>query len=189
MRRIESQTEREARQKTRVRIIGIILLGLMVLSSIGYAFLYYQDYNEGGGSRSTNQTQQQTMDGRWILEVQGQQLVFATSKESVKNISINTFLSLNNLAGKPLYISVENNSAVFYELSYNLQRFVGKSPVEACFGSCEEDLPEKNCTAGENLIIYRKAENNQVYQNDSCIFIEGDIRAVDAFLYSLFNPI
>jgi regulator of sigma D len=56
---------------------------------------------------------------------------------------------------------------------------------EACYGSCERNLPEKNCT--ENIIIFKDSKENSVTQQDKCVFIEGDLRTVDAYIYKLFE--
>jgi hypothetical protein len=86
--------------------------------------------------------------------------------------------------GKPVYISADN-SEVFQELASALNT-QAERVQRACYGSCEnDDLPEKSCN--ENVIVWTKNETNRVYVKDSCVFIEGDTRAVEAFLYRFFG--
>ena len=56
---------------------------------------------------------------------------------------------------------------------------------EACYGPCEEDLPEKSCE--DNLIVVKESEESKIYQEENCIFIEGGTGAIDAFFYRLFE--
>ena len=92
------------------------------------------------------------------------------------------YVDFNNYAGSTVYV-VSENQAVFFEISATMGRFLRVQ--EACYGPCEEDLPEKNCT--DNLIIWQDSPENKVYQEENCVFIDGDMRTVDAFLYDLFG--
>ena len=70
------------------------------------------------------------------------------------------------------------------EISLSLGRYTGRIQ-EACYGKCDKDLPEKDCT--QNLIVWKDSAENKVYSQGKCVFIEGDLRAVDAFLYKIFE--
>jgi hypothetical protein len=37
------------------------------------------------------------------------------------------------------------------------------------------------------MIVWQKGAENKVYQKDNCVFIEGDMKAADAFLYKIFG--
>ena len=54
------------------------------------------------------------------------------------------------------------------EIAYNLGKFASKVQ-NACYGQCNEDLPEKTCT--DNLIVISYSNTSKVYQQDNCIFI------------------
>jgi hypothetical protein len=124
------------------------------------------------------------MDSRWILEYGEYQVPVSFSKSSVENISVSTFLDVNSYSGKRLYVDSGNRSEVYFEIAYTIGPFTEKT-TPACFGECEDDLPEKNCS--EFLIVYRSSEINKVTQEENCIMIEGDLRAVDAFIYKAFD--
>jgi hypothetical protein len=66
----------------------------------------------------------------------------------------------------------------------NLARYASRFQ-EACYGECEKDLPEKDCS--EKLIVFRESEVKKVYEEGSCVIIEGDMVAVDAFLYRVLG--
>ncbi|MEK6893164.1 MAG: hypothetical protein AABX07_03080 [Nanoarchaeota archaeon] len=183
MRRIETQEEKEKRQKRRTRVFGMIMLLIMVISTIGYAFITFQE-DSNGSKKSAGQAQAQNFDSRWILDYNGQQMALSSSKESLANISTAIFLDINNYAGNPVYIDSGNSSIILYELASNLESYASKV-LPACYGVCDLNLPEKNCSSF--LIVYEKANENKVYQQENCVFIEGDVRAADAFLYKIFD--
>jgi hypothetical protein len=85
--------------------------------------------------------------------------------------------------GKTLYLAVEN-PGIEAELRSTIGVFSDRIQL-ACYGSCELDLPEKDCSA--NLIVWTDGVGGQVTQGEGCVFIEGDLRAVDAFLYRVFG--
>lgn len=183
MRRLETKEEQEKGQKRRSRMFGMFMLLIMVLSTVGYAFVTFQE-NRSSTNSADSQLQEQDANSRWILDYQGQKLSLSSSKESVKNISVASFLTINNYIGNPVYIDYGNNSAVLYELSLNLGNYADRV-IPACYGKCELNLPEKNCT--DYLIVYNQSNKNRVYQQENCVFIEGDIRAADAFIYTTFK--
>ncbi|MDP3881788.1 MAG: hypothetical protein Q8Q31_02825 [Nanoarchaeota archaeon] len=185
MRSIETSAEKERRQKRKVRIISLILLFIMVVGTIGYAFVLFSENNINAGSIPSGNGQLQTESGQWILPFEGQGLLLQTSKESVKDIPVEIFLNVNNYRNPPIYIDSDNSTVIYQEIAYNLNPFVSKLPIEACYGPCAENLPEKNCS--DYLIVYNRSNENRVYQQENCIMIEGDIKGVDAFLYKIFE--
>ena len=188
MRKIGSEKEIEDKRKRNVQIIGIFILGVLVLGTVGFGFL------SGSGS-SGNDNSQNVRDenlangqvietgGRWAANLNGQILYFINSPESVKNVSVLIDSDISSLTGKQVYLD-SDNSAIRDEITINLGKYAGRIS-EACYGACNRDLPEKNCT--ESIIVWKDKLENKVYQEENCIFIEGDLKAVDAFLYRIFE--
>ncbi len=176
MKRIETLTQKEERERKRARYIGLFLLIIMILSTLGFALLSYT---------STSPPPSNTPDafGRSPLTVNGQTFYLTTSSKDVSNISVSINATLREYIGNTLYVSSEN-PATLYELTSTLGKFVSKMQ-EACYGPCEKNLPEKNCSLP--FIIVNESEELNVRQEDQCIFIQGDIRSADAFLYRIFN--
>lgn len=180
MRKIVTREEKERAEKKKVRILSFFLLLLMIGSVAGYAFV--MDYRNDNPP-SSNGNSGSTADGRWTAQVGGQNLIFSNSPASVSEVDVKMYNTLASYTSQPLYISSENK-AVTYEISSTLGLYASRVQ-ESCYGNCTKDLPEKNCT--ENLIVWKDSGENKVYQEDSCIFIEGDIRAADAFLYKILG--
>ena len=51
----------------------------------------------------------------------------------------------------------------------------------------DRNLPEKECNGDYNFIVIRESEIEKVYSEDNCIFIDGDIKSIDAFIYNIFE--
>ncbi len=187
IRRIESAEEKENREKKRARIVGFVLLGIMILSTFGYAF-FNNIGNEKPASNSEinndlNGSIVQQSGDRWSINYGGQRILFFSSPNNVKNISNDFNITLGEYSNRPLYIA-SNNSGIREEISSSLGLFTSRVQ-EACYGQCDKNIPEKNCT--DNLIIWKDSNENRVYQKEKCIFLEGDIRAADAFLYKILG--
>ena len=182
MRKLGSEKEIETKRKRNTLLLSIFMLGVLVVGTIGFGFMSsLRTSSNGDGKKDTNI---RNVGDRWEVIINNQAFYFQNSPDDVKNISVSTYLNLNTYTSKPLYI-VSENPAVTNEIFSNLIRYVPRIQ-EACYGPCNNsDLPEKNCT--DNLIIWRDSLYDKVYQEDNCIFIEGDMKVVDAFLYKLLN--
>lgn len=168
--------EAERKQKRTKFILGTILLVIMVLSTAGYAILYNSDPSsqQGSGIRFNGV--------QWIVPVNGVDLLFTNSPDSVADVPVDVTVTLSAYTSTPVYVA-SNSTSVNNELG-NLRYFVPRMQ-RACYGDCEEDLPVKDCSS--NLIVWKDSSENKVYQEQNCVFIEGDLRAVDAFLFDLFE--
>lgn len=177
MRSIGTGQTLEQKRKRNSLYISIFMLAVLVFGTVGYAFLTYQN-------DSTNNQQNLQQEGGGIL-FEGKNYYFSNTPEQVKDIEVSLNISLNDYVEKEVYVAT-NNSAVVNEAIIFLSSYASKIQ-EACYGKCTEDLPEKTCA--EKLIVWKDSEKNRVYQNGGCVFIEGDSKAVDAFVYKLMGKI
>lgn len=181
MRQILSQEEIEAKQKRRNIIISIILLGIMLLSTAGFAFIYNSDDTSGS---SANSSLVQNVGDKWQADIGGAQLLFSNPPSVTNQTKGALLMNVNQYYNKPLYID-SDSEAIFYEIYSTLGQYAQRVQ-HACYSSCENSsYPQKGCDS--NLIVYNENLTNSLYQNNSCVFISGDMRAVDAFLYRTFG--
>ena len=185
MREIGSE-EHASRTKRNAVIIGLVMLGIMIASSAGYAFMQKLDNNPENDAENNGGIQQ--IGDYWVFDYNGQTMHLSNSPESVKNISvqISSQINVDKYSAKPLYIASANNG-ISYEIASNLGLFAPRAQL-ACYGNCTDktqNLPAKDCY--DNLIVWQESTTERVYQNDSCVFIEGDMKATDAFLYKVFG--
>ncbi|MBI2451825.1 hypothetical protein HYV50_01965 [Candidatus Pacearchaeota archaeon] len=187
IRKIGTEKELEQKKQRMTIAIGLFMLGILVLGTAGFAFLSALSNNP---NQNVNDNKNQNAEGqvrnvgnKWELIYQGQPYYFSNSPDSVKNISVEISFTSFDYSGKQFYI-VSDNDAITSEIASTLGRYSSKIQ-KACYGPCSEDLPEKDCN--ETLIVWKDSSENKIYQQDSCVFIEGDMRAADAFLYRLFG--
>ncbi len=178
MQKIQTTEEKERKTARNRRIISIFLLSLLVISSLGFAFIYYQDSSAVQDSTD----QQESANGRWNLKIGEETISFANSPESVADIPINLNITAQDYLNSSVYL-VSDSDAISEEIRTTLGKYINLK--SACLGRCEENLPEKNCT--DNLIVWNNSESTRVYQQENCVFIEGDIRAADAFLFKIMG--
>jgi hypothetical protein len=182
MRKIGSEKTLEAKKKRNTLIISIFILLVLIGGTAGYAFIT--------GFRSDNKSNNPTTEdgatlvgSKWYIPLNGNDFYFTNSPESVKDIQVNITSTISSFNSLPIYIS-SDNSAVSSEIAMVLGKYA--SHVQsACYGPCEQDLPEKDCS--ENLIVWRDAPERKVHQEQKCIFIDGDLSSVDAFLYKILR--
>lgn len=165
MRSILSHNEAEQKRKKYTTAIVIIILALLVLSTLGYALFY--------SNSDSIQTENPNSDTNY----------FTYPSESLASIPVDISLTLNNYVGKNVYVSA-GNSQVLSEIARGLGKHAARIQ-QACHGPCEEDLPEKTCA--DLLIVWKDNIEQKVYQEENCVFIEGDLKAVDAFLYKILG--
>ena len=182
MQKIRTQEEIEYREKRNKRIFTFIMLSVLMLGTIGYGFSLYSE-NQPEKQTNSNQSKAINVGNQWAIQYGGQDLYLKSSPESVQDVPVEINTNLNKYYQQPLYI-VSDSEDISYEIYSTLGRYASRYQL-ACYEKCDKNLPEKSCD--ENLIVWNTSQINKVYQNDSCVFIEGDIKAVDAFLYKIFG--
>ena len=123
MKSILSHNETEQKRKKYSMAIGIIMLALLVLSTLGYALFY----SDGSSTPSENPNSNTNY--------------FTYPPESLTTIPVNISFNLNNYVGKNIYVSA-GNSQVLSEIARGLGKHAARIQ-QACYGACEENLPEK----------------------------------------------
>lgn len=182
--KIKTQEELQKEKRRNQIIIGVILIGIMIVSTAGYAILS-NTKNDGGGEKISykgfNFVRQQ---GYWMTEANGRAFIFQFLPEEIENISISGVFNLKDYSGKTLYL-VNNNPAsvvILQNLGQSLERY-----QEACMEGINctgKDLPVKTCK--DNLIIFLVEEDKGIYKQDNCVFITGNVnKGADAFVYKL----
>lgn len=180
MKKLESQETLDAKQRRNRLVLSIFLIIIMVGSTAGYAISLIGTQ----GTTSDTPTGLHYNGQYWVFTQGDYQFAFTHSPEETKGVPIEESTSLQDYQTTPVFIVTNGNESVLRELGSTLGAYVPRIQ-EACYGPCDRDLPEKDCS--QNLIIWNASETQRVYQKDHCVFIEGDLTAVDAFLYRLLG--
>jgi hypothetical protein len=183
MRTIGTGEQEADRRKRNMQIFSVLLLVLLGLSTLGYAF--FSNPNVGSSNQATggNGTVQQISDGQWAFQVgQQPQIVLTTSPAEARNVPVETKPTLADFAGKTVYIDAPDS--ILNEIGTALSPYASRIQP-ACYGSCTKDLPEHDCN--DTMIVVKESETGRIYGQDGCFFIEGNKTTADAFIYSVFN--
>ena len=192
MRKIVTQEERKKKDRRNKIIIGTVLVGIMILSTAGYAFFSGEREN-GSSEKITYNSIEFVRDesGAWVFELQGAQFYTQYTPQETENVSSLILRSPGDYSGQPLFFL--GQSGARREIEYNLRNIVARSQ-EGCIPGyekrCGNETPIKNCST-ENIIIIEESNNTKITQEENCIFIEGPYwdqsRAGDAFIFKLLG--
>ncbi len=177
---ISSLKERENKEVRNRRIGGIVIIVLLVLSTLGFALSIVKF---GGDSSTGETTQGFTRNGIYWMYTAGSQSYYFTYHPTELNLSFTSNKTLIDLAGKKVYID-SNIRGSLQEVSNSLGSYLG-GLNEACYGPCERDLPEKDCSS--DMLVLRENSIESIREKDGCIFIDGNLKTVDSFLYRMLG--
>ncbi len=188
MRKITSKYKEDKKKRRNGMIVGLILMGVMLLSILGYSFRGKEeddtkklDYN---GFEFVEQ------NGYWLTNVGNSQFVFRYNPEQVEKID-SEIKDLNNYYDKTLYIFSENSEAeleIYRNLFY--QNKIVQRIQSACLEKeCGGNLPVKTCE--DNFIIIKKDDDSGIIQEYNCTFIQGKqenlTKITDEFLFKILG--
>jgi len=184
LRKIGTKEDSERKSKRNTLILSIVMISILVFSTAGYFSM--RDKSTTTGTSSGNV---QNVGAYWYFSYDGNDIRVSSSPESAQNVSVIMFTKLESYAGKTVYVASDYDNGL-YEVSSALQNYAERVQP-ACYGECSKNLPEKDCN--DTMIIISRLNasiegiNGKVYEQDNCVFIEGNIEVVDAFLYKIFG--
>ena len=189
MRQIIGKAEQGKKRKRNQIIVGLILVGVMILSTLGYAF--NDNSSENSKKIVYNGFKFENQQGLWVLNTGGIDFGFQYNPNEVERVN-GVINPLNNYTGKPLYISCSNRNAEF-EIYQNLDRFILRKQYACLVNSTcgDENLPIKTCE--DNFILIEESEDNSssIIQEQNCVFIKGNkeelVKITDEFLFKIIG--
>jgi len=190
MRKILSKEEEAKKTRRNQFLIGGAMILVMFASVLGYSLSREQ----------TNSTEKITYNGieftkqsgLWAAQIGGYQFFFEYNPQETERVN-SALNPLKNYANKPLYIYSENieaSSEIYRNLFYQSKIVERVNPACIEGGKCEGNDPIKTCES--NFIIIRESNSTKsIRQNNSCVFIEGDMgnltKLSDEFLFKIIG--
>ena len=199
MRKIITKTQQNKKTKRNQLIIGLLLIGLMLFSVIGYAL-------SGRGAEEDLEKIEykgikfvEDNSGYWSFKIDGIDFLTKYNPKETENILFSSSLNLNTYSNKPLYFV-----GIFQEPNFEINRNLNSLVLrvrEACLSKkdCEGDLPIKNCSV-DNIIVIRELESDledeseekeNIYQEGNCVFITASLgnqtKYADKFLFNVLG--
>jgi hypothetical protein len=190
MRKIITKEERERRNKRNYLIFGIILILILIISGFGYAFNSREE-EDIKKVRYNGIEFIKDASGYWRFNINGNSFITQYNPEETKDINLLSFSSIDNYANKPLYFVGDYNEPNF-EIARNLNAFVLKSQGACLDENCTKDLPIKECSADNIIVINEPTDESEgITQRENCIYIVSNIqnqtRYADAFLFKILG--
>ncbi len=187
MRKIVSKNREEKKRRRNQLTIGGILIGVMILSTLGYAL--QSNFSSGSSSNAANSTSITYNgflfaynNGYWVTSSGGRTFVFRYNPQNIPPADLsNITLKSQTIEGKPLYIY---SSDVFAtnEIRANLKGIAGS--IESSNSS------DYNCSRN-SIVIENGAQ--EVRQSGNCVFISGQgenlISLADNVLFKILGII
>ena len=184
--RILSAKDRKSKDRFNQLLVGLVLIFLMLLSTLGYALSGNQEENSESNKVVYNDFEFVNQNGYWMTDLDSFQFGFAYNPKEVEAIDSNLNYA-NSYYDKPLYLKSDDSQATS-EIYSNLNQIVQRMQ-NACIdeNDCEGDLPVKDCS--NNFIIIEEDEIISIVQNESCVFISGPrenlTMITDEFLFNI----
>lgn len=191
MRKFVSRKERERQEKRKQMAIGVFLLSILLLSTLGYAI---QSAIRSGNEETLDYNGLEFVyeNGFWTIG----SFTFKYSPEEVPE----TYASLNDASfyqGVPLYLYSENTDAEA-EIRVNFRQIADRindacpEKTEVPGEKCDEETPVIPCDKDfDNFIIIRESPNTGIRQENNCVYIEGPQQNLtmlsDQFLYRILG--
>jgi len=184
MRKIKTADEVEKVQRRNNLILGIVLISLLVLSTLGYSIFSRSDDSDSGENSEGFVKQ----GDYWVLNSGENNFYFKNLPSGVANVSVLGEYDIQDYLEKVVYFVNSNDGA--NEILVNLGDYFLRYQ-EACLEGliCEGDLPVKNCSS-DNVIIFANVDKEitEVYKDENCVFISGNsVAGADAFLYKILG--
>jgi len=189
MKKIISREELAKKTSRNQFIVGMVLVALMLLSTLGYALTGRSDTQTIKKAEYKGISFTKTND-YWGFNSNSYDFITRYYPEETKSLSVSNKMLISDFAGKPLYLASDIGQPN-PEITRNLNTIVLRMQ-NACLSkeNCTGDYPIKDCSQ-DNVIILKipiENEKERVFQNEKCVFItaseENQTMYSDAFLFS-----
>lgn len=183
MRKIVSKEVSAKKRRRNQVVVGLVLVMLMLLSTLGYAFQSF----DGNRTITYNGREFVEQGGTWFVQFGIFQFAFSYNPKQVSPSTAN-LSTLEIYYNEPVYIYSESLEAR-NEVEFNLNQVA--SIIEyAC-------VEEENCEWGyvidctDTSVIIRLSETSSIRQEEKCLIIESPqqslVRNVDSALFKIIG--
>jgi len=192
MKRLKTQVSRAKKQKRNQLIIGIVLVGVMMLSVFGIVANSFGDDSEEEPLIFYNGLEFFKQGSYWYAQIEDFNFIFSNNPNDLNGSYLkfnNSLKLLNNYINKPLYLYSDEPTLNNF-INQNLSPFVERMQF-ACYEeeNCPENYPIKECD--ENFILIIEEEVPSLEQNGNCVFIKGSYddlpKVIDEFVLRILG--
>lgn len=191
IKKLVTRKDKKKRQQRNQWILGAILIFVMFGSVFGIVVGSFGK-KQSEVKIEYNGYEFTKVNNYYALEIGNSIFYFIENPNEISTLEreMNITKILPQFNGKVLYLE-SSDSTSSQEIYQNLNNYVERIQF-ACSDetTCsDENLPIKDCT--NNFIIIKESENNKVYEQENCIFIEGKkedlTKLTDEFLFNIIG--
>ena len=175
MRKLESKEHRAKKDKKKKYILGALLIFITFGSVFGVIVSFMGQGQKAPKAITYHGTVFSPNGTLYTFKWNGGLFGISQAPTNLENLtySINISKNIYSFSGSPVYIESRDFSP-YQELANNLQNTALRvqqacTNASTCFDST---FPIKDCS--NNVIVVKTAPQNKIYQNNSCIYIEGN---------------
>lgn len=187
MRKIETKEDLERKERRNKIIIGVILVGIMILSTAGYAFFNNEKVTTDVKAVKYNGRDFYMQGNFWLSDFGGNTLYFTYLPNETSSVSVSKTIS--DYSGKTLYYT--DDDLATQEVLRDLNSILIRPAQQACFedSNCTGDYPIKNCSSNIITTKQKYSGTSPVIQEENCIYLSPNdsVRSADAFLYRILG--
>jgi len=194
MRQIITKQQAEEKARRKKTIVGIVLVGLMLLSTAGYAFFSGERQSTSSETKiSYNEIKFNLLsDQLWHFYIDSKEYATSFNPKQTENISITGKFNASEYSGKTVYFSSDSSIEGVNEILNNLGSTIKRTQYACLEDNCTEDWPVKSCST-DNIIILQTAEKSSVKKVANCVYIMSTenetLKASDAFIFKSLGVI
>jgi hypothetical protein len=188
MRKLKSKQEIEKKQKKNQIILGILLIVVMFGSVFGVIVGSFGEKNSSSNIQYKGY-EFKNQNNYWYTQIGNLEFLFKYFPDEKENNIKTEMDSLAKYSGQQLYIYSENYESEI-EIYRNIYPIVQRMQY-ACLNKekCNGDYPIKTCE--DNFIIIQESLVNEIYQEENCVFIQGEKEKLpeltDEFLFNIIG--
>ena len=180
---------RKDNQGKRTKIIIVLALTFIMVSSV-FGFIFsYRDTEEGSNVINYKDKKFQLINNLWVTEIDGVQVFVLNDPNTLESIDVPT-LPLQH--GK-IYVGLPPGNTTSEEYDFVSQRMTytlglrNVNAVPACSYDDIDcpDVPIIDCQKNIPSIVFVESNLTSVYEQESCIIVEGDFIYLDMFIDKL----
>jgi hypothetical protein len=192
MKKLLTKEEQDKKKKRNQLILGLVLIGLMLFSTAGYALSDREDSSSNIKKINYNGIDFiKDSSDYWRFSLNGYDFITQYNPEETKEIKTLGSKLLADYNGKPLYFSGEAVPA-FSEIERNIGRFALRTSMACLSENCSGDYPIKSCSE-DNIIAIQITNDSlgDISQDTNCIFINSNelnqTKYADAVLFEILG--
>lgn len=194
MRQIISKDSQERKDRMNKVFLGVLLVIIMLLSTLGYAFFSSDNSNNDKIIEYKGIKFRPTDYGKYSFIFNGVGYETEFTPLDTLNISTSITKTIQNYYNQPLYFAYDNPDDIsglsINEIVLNIGNIITRWDEACLYENCTGDYSVKSCSEN-NIIIFKAGNETKIREDLNCVYIywneEEQLKGADAFLFKIIG--